>query len=250
MNKIMCLILLVFLATNLVAQEEQDMFVAGNEAYEAENFSEAIESYKRVHEANLSSPELYLNMGNAYFQTKDFAHAILSYERGLKLSPNHGGILQNLDLANDQLAAEISEVPPFLLIRWWRSFCNIFSTNVWAILQIISLLAISYILGSRFMGKGSLTRTKSLASLVALVPLFLLITLALMSRYNFSVKDQSAVVMEEIILKEGPDERSGQLNELYPGNKVNILDQINDWYKVSLANQMIGWIPSGSVEKI
>ncbi len=239
-----------FLCHCFSQQSPQELFNQANQAYNDGKFDDAIGMYENLHTSNDYSSELYLNLGNAYFQKKKYAQSILNYERGLKISPNNNSLLSNLELASNQLESEIIEVPPFVLIRWWRSFCNIFTTNLWAIIQILLLIGIAFLVSSIFLGRIKPNRQQSIKGLYVLIPLFILSSLALMSRYKISVTQNTAIVMQAVKLMEGPDDRSGALNELYPGNKVTILDDIEKWYKVRLANQMIGWIPDDSVEKI
>lgn len=244
--------LVVFLCTitfSFYSQDANEIFTQANDAYINKSYDQAIQLYESIHAKELKSPELFLNLGNAYYQKSNFAQAILAYERGLKLSPNDNSILENLEIANDQLDSEIVEVPPFILARWWRSFCNIFSTSVWAILQILLVGLIAFFVGRYFLKPSVVTKRKSLKYAAIVIPFLLLSILAAITKDN-SEKDETAVIMRETSLQDGPDDRSGEINKLYPGNTVLLLDQIDDWYKVRLANQSVGWISEGSMVKI
>jgi len=247
--RIYLITLLCLITFSLAAQDASKTFQEANDAYINKSYDQAIELYESIVEQELKSPELFLNLGNAYFQKSKFAQAILSYERGLKLSPNNKDILANLETTNDQLDSEILEVPPFILVRWWRGFCNIFSTNIWAILQILLMGAMAFFVGKYFLKQDVQVKRKSLYTTFLLLPIFLLSFLAANSKANFA-NNESAVVMTETAIKDGPDERSGEINKLYPGNTVIVIDKIEEWRKVKLANQSIGWIPASSIEKI
>ena len=52
----------------------------------------------------------------------------------------------------------------------------------------------------------------------------------------------SAVVMSSQSIYTAPDDRSEEIAVLGPGNKVEMIDQIEDWTKVQLADKDIGWI--------
>ena len=233
----------------LAAQDADKVFQEANEAYIQKSYDQAISLYQTIVQQDLKSPELFLNLGNAYFQKSEFAKAILSYERGLKLSPNDEDLLANLEITNNQLDSEVVEVPPFILVRWWQSFCNVFSTNVWAILQVLLMAAMAFFVGRYFLKQEVGVKRKSFYTALMILPFFLLSFFAANSKAKFA-NSESAVVMTETAIKDGPDERSGDINKLYPGNTVLVLDKIDEWYKVQLANQSIGWIPDSAIEKI
>jgi len=241
--------LLCLFSVSLSAQDANKTFQEANDAYVNKSYDQAIELYESIVTQELKSPELFLNLGNAYFQKSKFAQAILSYERGLKLSPNDKDLRANLEITNNQLDSEILEVPPFVLVRWWRGFCNIFSTNLWAIIQILLMGAMSFFVGKYFLKQDVGVKRKSLYTAFAILPFFILAFLAANSKANFA-NNESAVVMTETSIKDGPDERSGEINKLYPGNTVIVIDRIEEWRKVKLANQSVGWIPASSIEKI
>ena len=247
--KIYFITLFCLFSIALFSQDANKVFTDGNDAYVNKSYDQAIELYESIVQQELKSPELFLNLGNAYFQKSKFAQAILSYERGLKLSPNDKDILANLEIANNQLDSEILEVPPFVLVRWWRGFCNIFSTNIWAILQILLMGSMAFFVGKYFLKQDVEVKRKSFYLALFILPFFILTFLAANAKANYA-NSESAVVMSETAIKDGPDDRSGEINKLYPGNTVIVLDQIEDWYKVKLANQSVGWIPVTSIEKI
>lgn len=59
-------------------------------------------------------------------------------------------------------------------------------------------------------------------------------------------KTNGKVIEEGITLKQAPNESSTTLAELPIGTEIEILQEENDWFKVSFNNQN-GWIPVGSI---
>ncbi len=234
---------------SLMAQDATKTFQDANDAYINKSYDQAIELYESIAVQGLKSPELFLNLGNAYYQEAKFAQAILSYERGLKISPNNKDILENLEITNNQLDSEILEVPPFVLVRWWRGFSNFLSTDIWAILQVLLMGAMAFFVSRYFLKEDLSVKRKSIYSTLIILPIFLITFLAANSNANYK-NNQSAVVMTETSIKDGPDDRSDDINNLYPGNTVIVLDKIDAWFKVKLKNQSVGWIPQQSVEMI
>lgn len=249
MRKIWILLLVSIYFTCLTAQDANETFIQANDAYISKSYDQAIQLYESIYAQDLKSPELFLNLGNAYYQKTEYASAILAYERGLKLSPSDNALLKNLEIASDQLDSEIVEVPPFILVRWWRSISNIFSTSVWAVIQILLVALLAFFVGRYFLKNNDIIKSKNLKQAFIILPFLVLTFLTGATKANLE-EDETAVIMKDTVLTDGPDERSGEINKLYPGNTVLLLDQIGSWYKVRLANQSVGWIKEGSMEKI
>ena len=74
MRQLITLILLLFFSS-VTAQEE--LFDSGNEAYKDGDYNTAIDHYSSLVSQNLVSPQLYYNLGNAYFKNQQLGKAIL-----------------------------------------------------------------------------------------------------------------------------------------------------------------------------
>ena len=70
-----------------VSNEPEALWAAANAAYNGGEWDKALTSYNIIAEKELESAPLYYNMANAYFQKGDIAHAILYYNRALRLAP-------------------------------------------------------------------------------------------------------------------------------------------------------------------
>jgi SH3-like domain-containing protein len=51
-------------------------------------------------------------------------------------------------------------------------------------------------------------------------------------------------------VKSSPDEKGNDLFILHEGTKVEVLDELNDWKKIRIANGTVGWIKSGDIEMV
>ncbi len=244
------ILLFFILFTNAFAQTNQELFALGNQQFEAKKYTEAIKSYSTIYQSGDMSAELFLNLGNAYYNVDSLSKAVLNYERGLKLSPNGKALKTNLAIVNDKIDADILDMEAFVLVRWWRSVAQSLPLNIWAIIQLLALAGISYLLYLLFTKVESNSRRKAFNGLIFLVPLFLIITLLLSSRYRYLNDENKAILMQGIELKESPDSRSNTLEEIDLGIKVTIIDQIDDWSKIQLSNQLKGWVENTKIEKI
>src|SRR5438270_11889260 len=90
---------------SLAFAQASEQFVKANQEFAGGEFKAAIEDYESVVRAGQDAPNLFYNLGNAYFRTKDFGHAILNYERALALDPHHPEAHANLRIARDESRA-------------------------------------------------------------------------------------------------------------------------------------------------
>ena len=88
----------LFIAASAFAQSDAD-FAKANEEFAQGHFKEAIAGYEALVGAGHWNANLFYDLGNAYFRTRDFGRAILNYERALALDNHHPEATANLQIA-------------------------------------------------------------------------------------------------------------------------------------------------------
>src|SRR5213595_2608362 len=91
-------------AVSAIAHSEAE-FAKANQEYAQGHFKEAISGYEALVRAGQWSANLFYDLGNAYFRTGDFGHAILNYERALALERHHPEAAANLQIVSDEARA-------------------------------------------------------------------------------------------------------------------------------------------------
>lgn len=246
-KSILCLFIL---AQCVFAQDAQSIFADANTAYQNGKFQKALEKYNELLDQGNMSTELYYNLGNTNFKLKQYVKSILYYEKGLKLDPNNKSILTNLELANDEIDSDIVAIPPFLLFQWWQKFTDLFSLSMWSILQALTFIIIAALLVLLFLKTEKRIRRNLIFSLIGVSLLFLIISFATFTKGKQMGSSNNAIVMDYAILNEGPDIRSDTLTNIQAGIKVKLNDKIGEWHKVTLSNQLTGWIELSKLERI
>ena len=239
-------------ANFLIAQNDpMEMFQAGNEAYKAKKFSEAIQQYENIYEGGLRSGELHYNLGNSYYRNGQIGAAILNYERALVLDPGNKDVRFNLGITRDKQLDDISEIPKFFGTRWWNGLMNIASSSTWSSFGLLLLW-----LGIGGMILWLLAKERALKKKSFLVGISLLLICILPFLLSWSKKKVEqdsgiAILLEkEIPFRTAPDEESVEILLLHEGAKLDVVDQIGEWYKVRLMNGEEGWLPLTALEKI
>src|SRR6266702_1528366 len=81
---LLAFLLCVILTFSVLAQSDAD-FAKANQDYAQGNFKEAISGYETLVRSGQWSANLFYDLGNAYFRTDAFGHAILNYARALEM---------------------------------------------------------------------------------------------------------------------------------------------------------------------
>src|SRR5260221_9375410 len=87
------------------AAQPAAQFAKANQEFAAGDFKAAIADYEEAVRSGQDAPNLFYNLGNAYFRQKDFGRAILNYERALALDPRQAEAQANLRIARDEARA-------------------------------------------------------------------------------------------------------------------------------------------------
>ncbi len=235
------------------AQPSADsLWNAGAAAYSEGQWETAAEAWGAIEAQGLESPELYYNIGNAFFKASDYAHAILYYERALKLDPSYSDARFNLEFAQGSVQDRIESVPEFFLKTWVRKLGYLFSSDVWTVLFFV-LLALALAGGLLFLlGSGSASRRAGFfAGLAALLLSFCCLGFAASQKASYNRADSAVVTVPVSSVKSSPGaEAAKDLFILHEGTRVRILDEVGGWWNIELADGRQGWIQSSDLELI
>jgi hypothetical protein len=70
-------------------------------------------------------------------------------------------------------------------------------------------------------------------------------------KFNSFKKDHEAIVFTPTVtVKSSPTESSIDLFVIHEGTKVELLDNVGDWYEIVIANGSVGWMKGGDIRKI
>jgi len=225
--------------------ESEKLLQAANEQYNEARYDSALILYTQLIEAGKTSPELLYNTANAYYKLRDIPSAILYYEKASKIAPDDEDILHNLQIANSQIIDKIEPVPQLFFKNWWETFYTMFPADLWAVISLISF-AILLIFILLFL----LSHNKLWRKIGFFTGLFLLLitlgTFGMASqKYYYTKQTNEAIIFTPTItVKSSPSASSVDLFVLHEGTKVSLLDEVDGWQKIRIANGSVGWLPS------
>ena len=249
--------LLLMTALPFSADAAGDAFIdslwnTASAAYSEGKWDEAVDGYEKIAASGLESAPLYCNLGSACFKSGDYSHAVLYYERALKLDPSYSDARYNLEVVSGFLQDRIDPVPEFVLKTWTKAVCYILDSDSWAILFLVFLgltgiMVIVFFLSVRSGWK----RTGFFCGAVALLLAVFSLSFSLWQRSDYMRADSAVVMRPVSSVKSSPSEESStDLFILHEGTVVKVLDEVGDWNNIELADGRQGWILSRNIEVI
>ena len=218
-------------------------FDEGNAAYNEGNYDQALDRYNAIVDSGLESASLYYNMGNTYYKMRDYPHAILFYEKALKLDPSNEEIRTNLEIANLAIVDKITPVPKSFIVKWRESLGSLFSADGWAWVSVaafaILLLCLFAFLMSRRTG---MRKAGFFIGLLAVLCLALSVCFAVQKQKDMKYQDEAIIMTPTVTVKSSPSENSVDLFVLHEGSKVRIMDSANNWNQIRIADGSVGWL--------
>ena len=222
-----------------------------NYLYAKGDFTNAAKQYEKILSKEGVSPEIYYNLGNAYYKSNEVGRSILNYERALRLSPSYDEARFNLDLAQLKVVDNIVPSSTFFVGRWIQNLIKLQTSNQWLIISV-GVFIFCLISGFLFIfGTSLITRKLSFYSATVLlgVSLFTLVFSGIRKGQMYDHRD--AIVMSGVVsVKSSPDKSGTDLFQLHEGAKVSIESTLGSWTEIKLANGGIGWVEQVNIEKI
>ncbi len=243
------LFIFLFIANTLTAQEVDSLFTTANDLYKNGKLEEAIEQYKKIESQDLVSSELYYNLGNSYYKLNKVGPSIYYYEKALKLDPLNQDVKNNLVFARRLALDNIEEIPKTVLQKFNANYLQKLSYNQWAVIVIVfsvlgSLLFLLFYFAEVPLKKRFYFVTSIFSFLLLVTTLFITY-----NQYNFSKNNKVAIVFaEKTEVRNAPTLNSEEVFTLHEGTKVIVLDAVDNWKKIKLADGKLGWIIADEIK--
>ncbi|SDL64426.1 SH3 domain-containing protein [Kriegella aquimaris] len=231
--------------------QSEALFNRATTAYNEGNYEQAAENYLKILENGQHSSELYFNLGNCYYKLNHIAPSIYYYEKALLLKPNDPEIKNNLAYAQNMTLDAIEPLPKTIFAKIYKSTVKALSFDQWAYLAIafMFLFVISYI-AFYFFRFSSRKRLAFVISIISLLLMLVGIIFAYLGYREFKKDNPAIIFSEETMVKSEPNKRSQAIFTLHEGAKVNVVDVLNDWKKIEIADGKTGWISSEDLKML
>lgn len=227
-----------------------EIFELGNEAYEATRYEEAAAAYEKILAYGLRDPRVHYNLGNAYFKLGRLGPSILHYERSLEIDPGDAEARANLEFATGLIRDRVPEPEIQYPILAIKNLLDRISSNRMAVIFLIP-----YLIATGLAGTIPLVRDVAKRRLLAYVTVLVgLVVVLMLVGLVYKIEDASAVraivMRDRVDVLSGPAADNTVLFTVHEGTRLDVRNQLDGWYQISLPNALSGWIPASTVERV
>lgn len=243
--------LLSFSGGEAKAQTPDSLFTAANKLYQQEKYIEALDQYQKIEKQDLESASLYFNMANIYYRTNQVAPAVYYYEKALKLDPNDKDIRVNLEFANRMILDNIEPLPKSLWQKFMESTVLRFTYETWSKISValafmFALLFLMY----HFSYSTGKKRVYFITSILSVILVTTSLFFAYRNKHHVNITVEAIIFSVAAPVKNAPTNSSDVYFELHEGTKVLILETLDNWKKIKIADGKMGWIDSSALKEI
>lgn len=249
MKQLLILFLSFCFSLGLKAQESNEaLFNKGINAFNQKDFTTSAQVFEELIKVDSLNATLHYNLGTAYLRLQNTGLSIYHLEKSLKLQPNNEPARINLNFA-EKLKTNVTKGNlPIPQQQMLYSVFNFLKANTWAYLAIGSMfLTVVMLVLYRINSNATAKKTLFTASMF---------TLVLSVGSYFVSKNQSDYLLmnnyvivknKDVSLMQEPREVSKITATLNEGEKGFIQEETNQWIKIQLQNDTIGWVHKNNV---
>src|SRR5947208_14308048 len=218
---IACAMICLVVTSPGLAHTDAD-FAKANEEFAQGHFKEAIAGYEALVSAGQWNANLFYDLGNAYFRTKDFGRAILNYERALALDRHHPEATANLQISRDE--AHALELQP----SWPERYLQFAGVNQYSITAAVAFWIAAFCLVALiFTPRRSATM---IGILLVMLLVFVGTTFAIWQLERGSNGAALAIVTgKDIQARLATADTANAVLALPPGSEIKVLSTRGDW---------------------
>jgi len=229
--------------------QQNALFDSATKAYNAGEYQSAVDIYLEILESGKHSPELYYNLGNAYYKLNQIAPSIYYYEKALLLKPNDVEIKNNLGYAQNMTLDAIDTMPETGFTKIYNSVLRLLSFDQWAYVAVVfMILFVLLYIAFYYFRFSSRKRLSFILSIVSLFFSIIAVVFAYVEYNAYQAERYAIVFAKESSVKSEPNVKSQEAFELHEGTKVNVLDELNQWKKIQIVDGTVGWIPAEDIK--
>ncbi|MGB5371686.1 MAG: tetratricopeptide repeat protein [Flavobacteriaceae bacterium] len=242
------MLFMFFMAVCAHAQNDV-LFEQANQAYNEGNYDKAVGDYLDILGKGEHSAALYYNLGNSYYKLNKIAPSIYYYEKALLLTPNDAEIKNNLAYAQNMTLDAIEPMPEMGFSTFYRNLTGMLSFDQWAYTAVLfMMLFVGLYIAFYYFRYATRKRIAFILSMLSLL-LSMATTAFAYLQYEAFQNDRPAIVFSsEVEIKSEPNNRSQGVFMLHEGAKVNVLEDLDDYHKISIADGKTGWVPKESIK--
>ncbi|UUV22473.1 tetratricopeptide repeat protein [Paenimyroides aestuarii] len=249
MKQLMMLFFSFCFSLGIHAQENNDALLKqALNAFNEKEYAASAQIFEKLVKIDSLNAALHYNLGTSYLRMQNTALSIYHLEKALKLQPDYEAARINLNFA-EKLKTKVTKGNlPIPQQQMLYSVFNFLKPNAWAYLAIASMfltvmVLVIYRLNSNATAKKALFTLSIFTLAISIGSYFISKNQSdyLLMHHYVIVKDADAVLMNE------PRTVAKVSATLIEGEKGFIQEATNQWIKIQLPNDTLGWIEKNKV---
>jgi len=224
-------------------QNPEQLFNRANSAYRSGHYQEAFLAYQDLAKLKPQA-DVFYNLGNAAFKTKALGIAIANYERARRLSPRDPDILENLKLAKSLVEYRVEDK---------RNWYHQKASELLGLARFEELLAVSlsvFLILSVLILIRIIWKQQPLFSefSIYILWIFLILSVPVSAKlYQMKFQEQAVVSNAQVEARFAPSVKDKVAFRLTEGILVEVVDQVDSWYRILLASGDTGWVQESDI---
>jgi len=249
------LTLMIFFIVSTLSLKAQapvsPLFEEGNTAYNNGDFFKAVTLYEQILLTGKHSASLYFNLGNAYYRLNKVAESIYNYEKARQLDPENEDFKVNSAFAQNMTIDAIEPLPESQLSQVQNSLYALASASIWSKIVVLFVWLFAIFFSIYLLNKTiKLKRLFFVLSLFSLILFLSSFTIKFFANAEQENKKYAIIFSNEINIWSEPNLRAEIQFTLHEGTKVELLDSLDEWEKIRIANGSEGWIKNASLKSL
>jgi len=239
-RKIILTLTIFFVGQVQCAQDQQKLFVRGNELFEQAHYQDAFNVYERIIDKGFI---VFYNMGLCCLRQGKKAETILCMKRAEKQASTY----KEFTLVENVL--HFDENKEVIGMSWYQQITVFLKKCILIIpillMQLIVLWSLIFLIVLWYCRWYKKYPKKSVLFLILWCMFYYIVSY----KINFMQQKYGVVMEASIPVYAGPDESFYKKSDLNQSDLVAIIDQHNEYYKITL-DKNIGWIDRKAIELV
>lgn len=246
---------IVLLVSGARAESLADIFRAGNEAGYRGDWGEAAKRFEALVASGVDDADVHFNLGVAYAHEGRLGHAVLGFERSLRLRSGDAAAAEGLAAARAALGhrraeregeATVQTRPPLVVAL----LAPISETSLAWLLLALDIVLFG-LLVARPRARGESVRVAVTVAWPLVAFACVLATGALLVKSEALGEGRAGIVLrEDAALREGPTAQARERGRAPEGAHVRILENEGRYARVAVPGGTTGWMHTDDVAAI
>lgn len=252
MKQLLMLFLSLLFSFQLFAKENNDaLFNEGMNAFKQKDYQTSVKIFENLLKIDSLNGTLHYNLGTTYLHLQNVPLSIYHLEKSLKINPEYEPARINLTFA-EKLKTKLTKGNlPIAQKQMLYSVFNFFQPNTWAYLAIATMfLTVITLIIYRFNANATIKKalfTLSIFTLVISVCSYFISK----NQSTYLATNQYVIVKNSNVSLMNEPRTASKINStLILGEKGFIQEETNQWIKIQLPNDTIGWVEKNNILKI